>query len=212
MSRKGKRSRRTARRRYVNKNRAGNPTGIVKPSRLAEAKKRPWTMMVLLEAGPDDGGIDYQQFEAALQIVHGFDVLTRALGFRARILSSVVVVSEGNRDGWDKISPAEARLAACYIDWSNDLIRRENVRGTAVVEWVRDQRTITCDDVPLLVRALNLWDRHRDSRLTRRSGRRQIGHSRGETPSSAPPSSPALTHATATTASPRSVAPLSCCT
>lgn len=156
-------SKRKARRRYVSKNRRPPPVANVKPSAMAEAKKRPWTMQVLLQRGPDHDGITAEQFEAAVEIVDGHAALTRGVGWQASPIEGAI-----NRGGHhvavsaaDRISERGARLASVYLAWSADLLHRAGFAGHVVVEWVRDERPCGIDMVPFLVRALDLWPRHR---------------------------------------------------
>src|SRR5215467_13886603 len=69
--------------RRANRRRAVDRTERVKPSPLAEAKKRPWTMMVLLDRGPEAQGISAEHFEAGIDVAEACEALTRMLGYRA---------------------------------------------------------------------------------------------------------------------------------
>ena len=102
--------------RRANRRRAVDRTERVKPSPLAEAKKRPWTMMVLLDRGPEAQGISAEQFEAGIDIAEAFESLTRALGYRAASPEAVLV-----HRGWDRflsMSAREARMIAIYLAWA----------------------------------------------------------------------------------------------
>jgi hypothetical protein len=147
---------RRKRRRYVNKNRErADPN--VKPSAMAERKKRPWTMMSLFTRGDADG-ISPEQFEAGIQIVDAQNALTRMLGYRAASLNDarqLAAVRYAMTDG-------QARWAAIYVGWSVELRRR---RGdpSAICDWVQDERPfIEASDLPKLRRGLDLWANHRD--------------------------------------------------
>jgi hypothetical protein len=130
------------RRRYVNRN------DRVKPSAMAEAKKRPWPLAQLLQRGPDAGGIDADEFEAALQIVEAFEALTRGLGTAALDLTSPRVRRAGHTP--PSMSGREAALGATWFDWAERL----PWRAVAIVEAIRDERPIS---VPALRHACRLW-------------------------------------------------------
>ena len=151
---KSRAKRRAIRRRAVDRTERG------KPSPLAEAKKRPWTMMVLLDRGPEAQGISAEQFEAGIDIADAFEALTRALGYRAASPEAVLV-----HRGWDRflsMSPREARMISIYLAWAPELQRRLRLRGHVVMEWVQDERCLAPADLPRFVRALDLWCKHRD--------------------------------------------------
>ena len=143
------RTRRSRRRRAVNRG------DRVKATPETLAKLRPWTLRELLIAGPDDGGIDADQFEAANQIVEAFRELTRHLGYKPVTIDRI---TPGSTD----MPPRAERLATIYLLWGNAFQHRWHCRPHVVVEWIEDQRVI--DDrgaVPLLRRGLDLWDRVR---------------------------------------------------
>jgi hypothetical protein len=123
----------------------------VKPSPLAEAKKQPWTLQSLLRLGSDGGGIEPEQFEAALLIVEAFRAITRGLGFRPLDLSVI-------RHGFAELSPREVWLSMIYLAWGHEVIRRLYLRPHVVVEWIEDERHIDNGGLPILVRSLDLWD------------------------------------------------------
>src|SRR5215475_12044654 len=142
------------------KRRAVDRTERVKPSALAEAKKRPWTMMVLLDRGPEAQGISPEQFEAGIEVADAFEALTRMLGYRAASPEAVLM-----HRGWDRflsMSAREARMIAIYLAWAPELQRRLRLRGHVVMEWVQDERALTAADLPKFIRALDLWCKHRD--------------------------------------------------
>jgi hypothetical protein len=154
-----------AQRRAANRRRAVDRTERVKPSPLAEAKKHPWTMMVLLDRGPEAQGISAEQFEAGIDVAEAFEVLTRTLGYRAASPEAVLV-----HRGWDRflsMSTREARMIAIYLAWATELQRRLRLRGHVVMEWVQDERSLTAADLPKLIRALDLWCKHRDEWRTK---------------------------------------------
>src|SRR5215468_545658 len=149
-----------AQRRATKRRRAVDRTERVKPSPLAEAKKRPWTMMVLLDRGPEAQGISAEQFEAGIDVAEAFEALTRTLGYRAASPEAVLL-----HRGWDRflsMSAREARMIAIYLAWAPELHRRLRLRGHVVMEWVQDERSLTAADLPKFIRALDLWCKHRD--------------------------------------------------
>jgi hypothetical protein len=148
--------RRAAKRRYVNRNER------VKPSALAEAKKRPWLMASLLLRGL----ITPEHFEAGIEIVAGFDALTLALGYRPVL----IIQHRVKRQFSDDVSNVQARWAALYIGFANELQRRFQQRASDVVELVRDDRGILLQDMKALTDALELWHRHRDDWEPKRYG------------------------------------------
>src|SRR5262245_55537596 len=104
-----------AQRRALKRRRAVDRTERVKPSPLAEAKKRPWTMMVLLDRGPEAQGISAEQFEAGIDVAEAYEALTRMLGYRAASPDAVVA-----HRGWDRflsMSAREARMIGIYLAW-----------------------------------------------------------------------------------------------
>lgn len=149
-----------ARKRRVRKaRRTVDRTERVKPTPESFQHQRVWRMQTLLTRGPDDGGLSAEQFEAALQIVEAFDAITRGLGFKPlnleRVGQSVV-----------EMSPREIRLATIYFAWAQNFQRRCMVRAHVVVEWISDDRRIDDGAVPLLLRACDLWERHRSDHDT----------------------------------------------
>lgn len=122
----------------------------VKPTPESLSHYRAWPMQLLLEAGPEGGGIDAADFEAALQIVEAFGALTVGLHIRAN------AIGELGRGGTHDMSDGDAWRVAVWLDWAGRLPWRDPV---VVVEWIEDQRTIP---VPALRRACRLWERVRD--------------------------------------------------
>ena len=200
-------------RRAAKRRRAVDRTERVKPSPLAEAKKRPWTMMVLLDRGPEAQGISAEQFEAGIDVAEAFEALTRALGYRAASPEAVLA-----HRGWDRflsMSSREARMIAIYLAWAPELQRRLRLRGHVVMEWVQDDRDLIAADLPRFIRALDLWCAYRDKwradSLTKVSVKELTTFSVVELRperSSAAPHHPKASHAAAAVASPRAVAPL----
>jgi hypothetical protein len=200
-------------RRAAKRRRAVDRTERVKPSPLAEAKKRPWTMMVLLDRGPEAQGISGEQFEAGIDVAEAFEALTRTLGYRAASPEAVLA-----HRGWDRflsMSAREARMIAIYLAWAPELQRRLRLRGHVVMEWVQDERSLTAADLPKFIRALDLWCKHRDEwraeNLTKPSQELTMSpvvELRPERTSTPAPHHSQSFHAAAAIASPRAVAPL----
>jgi hypothetical protein len=126
----------------------------VQPTAETLAKLRPWTMAELLKLGPDNGGIDPMQHEAAVEIVDAFKALTKELGYRPLDLERV-------GRGTVEMAPRELRLATIYLAWASAYQRRFMVRPHVVVEWIEDERHIDLGAMPLLRSALDLWEKMR---------------------------------------------------
>ena len=123
----------------------------VQPTPETLAKLRPWTMAELLRLGPEAGGIDPNQHEAAVEIVDAFRALTKELGYRPLDLERI-------GRGTVEMGPRDLRLATIYLAWASLFQRRFMRRAHIVVEWIEDERHIDIDAMPLLTGALNLWD------------------------------------------------------
>jgi hypothetical protein len=136
----------------------------VKPSALAEAKKRPWTMQTLLQRGPEADGISAEQFEAGIEIVDAYEALTRSCGWNnSTSIAGASIVPTAALPGVDyEPSPREVRLISIYFSWAEELLRRVRLPGTIVVDWITDARSLGTIGLPLLVRALDLWTKQRD--------------------------------------------------
>ena len=137
------RAKRRAHRRVVREER-------VQPTPETLAKLKPWTMAELLRLGPEAGGIDPNQHEAAVEIVDAFKALTKELGFRPLQLERVGRGSIG-------MGARALRLATIYLAWAEMFERRFMRRAHIVVAWIEDERHIDVDAMPMLKGALNLW-------------------------------------------------------
>ena len=104
------RAKRRAHRRVVREER-------VQPTPETLAKLKPWTMAELLRLGPEAGGIDPSQHEAAVEIVDAFKALTKELGFRPLQLERVGRGSIG-------MGARALRLATIYLAWAEMFERR----------------------------------------------------------------------------------------
>lgn len=136
-------------------------TERVKPSQMAEAKKRPWIMQQLLERGPDNLGTTAEQHEASIEIVEAFDALTSAVSCRSSTLGGSVARANF-QSGESELSPRLLRLICIYLGWATELFLRRHLRAPVVVEWITDARILGCSHIPMLVRSLDLWSKHRD--------------------------------------------------
>lgn len=116
------------------------------------AKLRPWPMQDLLRKGPDDGGIDSRQFEACLQIVEAFKVITHGLGFKPLDLARV---GHGESD----LGAHGCRLWNIYVAWGNAYQRRALVSPHVIVDMVEDGRPIGAGAVWLVALAGDMWDK-----------------------------------------------------
>ena len=153
----------------------------VKPSALAESKKRPWPMQELLRLGPDKGGIDADQFEAGVQIVEAHRAFTRALGYRSEVPLDREP-DHGNPPAVGELSPADLRVVPVYLAWGEALASRLGVKAVQVVSWVDGLALPPA--LLLLTRSLDLWDQVRDDH-----DRAAARDRRGDrlTPAEAPP-------------------------
>lgn len=112
--------------------------------------------MTLLERGPDQGGIDAEQFEAAIEIVEAFDALTRDLGFAG---SGEIIVAGSRQPLWlqKNLTARELRLVTIYVEWAPAVPRFLQLRPSVIVEWVQDERAMDEDDIAILQRATTMW-------------------------------------------------------
>lgn len=125
-----------------------------KPPPEAAQHHRPWPMQILLQAGPEGGGIDAQEFEAALQIVETYKALVRTLEIAGAVLERVGgVTSSGG------MSDRDAERIACWFDWCSWL---PHGVPTRLVREIEDQQSIA--SVAALKNACRLWDRVRSDR------------------------------------------------
>jgi hypothetical protein len=132
----------------------------VKPPPEAAQHRRPWPMQTLLAAGPEGGGIDSDEFEAALQIVETFHVLTHGLGVVG--LSGGLEKIVANYSG--SMSDRDAERCAVWFAWAMLL---PVGLPTRLVAWIEDDQSI--GSVEVLRRATRLWDKVRSDRARPRS-------------------------------------------
>jgi hypothetical protein len=199
-------SRSKAKKRLVRKRRYVKSAERVKPSALAEAKKRPWPMREMLVAGD----ITAQQFEAGIEIVAGFDALTAVINLRGGAVSGRVVAQSVLAE----ISEAQARSAAIYLGYGQEVLKRFGVRARWIADFVRGDDPLQSGGLPLLADVLDLWHDHRDEWDPRLTATGKWDLTSGVTPkpqavaspvSPTPP--PSRAHAAAPTAAHRAVAP-----
>jgi hypothetical protein len=116
------------------------------------AKLKPWPMQDLVRLGPDNGGLSSGQFEAALQIVEAYKVITRGLGFRPLDLTRV---GHGTGD----MGPRSCRLWNIYVEWGNAYQQRALISPHVIVQMVEDDMPIGAGAVWLVALASDMWDR-----------------------------------------------------
>lgn len=116
------------------------------------AKLKPWPMQDLLRKGPDDGGLSSGEFEAALQIVEAFKIITHGLGYKPTDLGRVGL-------GGGELGPRSCRLWNVYVEWGNAFQRRALVAPHVIAEMVEDERPIDAGAVWLVAMAGDMWDR-----------------------------------------------------
>jgi hypothetical protein len=109
-------------------------------------------MQVLLAAGPDAGGIDADEFEAALQIVETYKALTAKLGIHPARLDDTY----GGNGG---MSDRDAEAIACWFHWSAWL---PVGLPTRLVREIEDDEPIR--SVTVLRRACRSWHKVRADR------------------------------------------------
>lgn len=143
----------------------------VKPSAMAEAKKRPWPMQELLRLGPEKGGIDAEQFEAGVEVAEAHHALTRTLGYRSNADYERPYDRIETQHGLADLNPRDLRLVTVYLAWGRELTDRLGVKAHQVVTWVNG------DSPPpallMLTRALDLWGQARDDHDRAAKARRE---------------------------------------
>lgn len=131
------------RRRVVREERVG-PT----PETLA--KLRPWALRGLLEAGD----LDAHEFEAVLQIVSAYKLVTAAVGHKPTDYGR-----EGGR-GNGTLSAGQERLWAVYLSWGGRFTPGAyTVRPGLIVAWAEDEAPIDDWARHVLKGAANQWDK-----------------------------------------------------
>lgn len=108
----------------------------------------------LLRQGPDDGGIDNQQFEALWAIRDAAYIVGRGLGYQAVDIGNV-----GHGNG--EMSDGDSRRWDIYTAWSRDFSRMTGLSPGIIRDWVDRDRVIRpVEDLRHLVFAAKLWGRH----------------------------------------------------
>lgn len=143
----------TKRRRRRARGKVDRSERVLPPPEAAQ-HHRPWPMQELLQLGHPDG-IDADEFEAALQIVETFHILTLETGERHQAMEQRIGIS---RIAY-AMSDRDAERCACWFDWSSRLPAR---LPTRLVAWIEDEQPV--GSVEVLRRACRLWDRVRSDR------------------------------------------------
>jgi hypothetical protein len=115
-------------------------------------------MQELLALGDQGGGLDADEFEAALQIVETFHVLTAGLGMAAVTIDRLML---DRANGSTTMSDRDAERCATWFDWSMRLPRGLAAKLVAEIE---DQQPIRSVDV--LRHACRMWDKTRSDRAS----------------------------------------------
>ena len=122
------------------------------------AKLKPWPMQELLRLGPENGGIDAEQFEAALQICDGYRAITFGLGYRPLELEREHITTATREMGVE-----EERLATIYLEWGFDIRERLGLQPWHIVERIESSQRFTHGlDVAILCAGLDRWSALRD--------------------------------------------------
>lgn len=138
-----KRRVRNARRRQVDR------TERVLPTPEAAQHHRAWPMQELLARGAKDGGLDADEFEAAVEIVETFKVLVADLDVHGTFSGEARGVS-GGEHGF--MSDRNAERCAVWFEWSMHLPRGMPTRLVAEIE---DEQPIS--SVAELLHACRRW-------------------------------------------------------
>jgi hypothetical protein len=136
--------------RRAKKRRAARVVERVKATPETLAKLRPWPMQQLLQQGAADGGIEADEFEAALQIVQAFKALTADLAVRSGNIEAERITGylAGN------VSDTDARRIALWFAWVERLPFGSD--AAKLVEQIEDHAPIS--SVAALRHACHLWD------------------------------------------------------
>jgi hypothetical protein len=140
------------------KRRSVNREERVKPPPEARQHQRVWPMSILLIKGASGGGIDADEFEAALQIVETFKAFTSALAIHHASAELVGLANGGH------MSDRDAERVSVWLEWSMHLPQG---LPTRLVREIEDEEEIR--SVPILRHACRLWDKVRGDRGRSRS-------------------------------------------
>jgi hypothetical protein len=140
--------------RRAKKRRTVKRTERVKPPPEAAQHQRPWPLQQLLKLGAADGGIEADEFEAALQMVEAFKSLTAELGMRST--DGTGAERGGLVDEFAKaeMSDRDAERCALWFAWADRL--PPTMHAALLVEQIEDRVPIV--SVPLLRHACHLWE------------------------------------------------------
>lgn len=122
------------------------------------AKLRPCPLKVMLHQGAIDpqhpGGMQPDQYEAALQIWDAHDALVKGLKAGTVDVNKIANAHGGTSDG-------KARLIAIYLRWAAELPNRFYLTSSIVLGWIDDSipdaRMTNDRQRRMLARACDLW-------------------------------------------------------
>lgn len=122
------------------------------------AKLRPCPLKAMLHQGAIDphhpGGMQPDQYEAALQIWDAHDALVKGLKAGTVDVNKIANAHGGLSDG-------KARLIAVYLQWADELPRRFYLTSSIVMGWIDDSvpqaRMVNDSQRRMLTRACDLW-------------------------------------------------------
>lgn len=123
------------------------------------AKLRPCPLKAMLHQGAIDphhpGGMQPDQYEAALQIWDAQDALVKGLKAGTVDVNKIAHAHGGTSEG-------KARLIAIYLQWAGELPRRFYLTSSIVMGWINDdvpsERLVNDSQRRMLARACDLWN------------------------------------------------------
>ncbi|MGQ3299659.1 hypothetical protein [Reyranella sp.] len=131
-------------------------------------KLQPDFLEKLLRAGPDEGGIDDQQFEALFEIEDAHTIIGKLTSARSSSLEL-----SGGGDPTD-MSDGEARVWAIWIAWGTTFHQRTGIAGTRIAELIKARFPVDEAFVGHYRTAAALWDEEkRKHHAGTKSGRDQ---------------------------------------
>lgn len=122
------------------------------------AKLRPCPLKAMLHQGAIDphhpGGMQPDQYEAALQIWDAHDALVKGLKAGTVDVNKIANAHGGLSDG-------KARLVAAYLQWAGELPSRFYLTSSIVLGWIDDSvpqaRMVNDSQRRMLTRACEFW-------------------------------------------------------
>ena len=122
------------------------------------AKLRPCPLKAMLHQGAIDphhpGGMQPDQYEAALQIWDAHDALVKGLKAGTVDVNKIANAHGGLSDG-------KARLIAAYLQWAGELPSRFYLTSSIVMGWIDDSvpqaRMVNDSQRRMLTRACEFW-------------------------------------------------------